>query len=203
MGDDLREVLEEARSQGFLGDGPVEAHVAHARAWAELLEPPGRFLDLGSGAGVPGLVLALAWPGAEGTLLDSQGRRTAWLASAVERLGLSPRVGIVTARAEEAARDPSLREGFSLVVARSFGSPAVTAECAVGFLHENGRLAVSDPPEGESVGRWPSEGLAKLGLSGAEVARGPGVTLAVIRRVGELDERWPRRVGVPGKRPLW
>ena len=54
---------------------------------------------------------------------------------------------------------PSLRAAFDLVVARSFGAPAVTAECAVGFLATGGHLAVSEPPEPEAD-RWPPEGLA-------------------------------------------
>ena len=83
----LRDVLEDARRIGLLGPQPVETHIVHARAWADALDPA-PLLDLGSGAGVPGLVLADAWPEIEATLLDGQTKRTAWLRTAVVRLGL-------------------------------------------------------------------------------------------------------------------
>ena len=200
----LTAVLEAARDQGFLGPGPVEAHVAHSRAMAELLgPPPGPFLDLGSGGGVPGLVLALAWPNATGVLLDRRVRSAAFLAEAIARLGLSDRLTVATVRAEAAARDPDLRGGFALVVARAFGPPAATAECGVGFLREGGRLAVSEPPNADPTTRWPTDGLTRLGLLAPEILHGPETTVAVLTLNSRADDKWPRNPGTPKKRPLW
>lgn len=205
----MRALLEEARAGGLIGPGPVEAQIEHARALAGLLgRPPGRWLDLGSGAGVPGLMLAVEWPEAGGVLLDASARRSEFARSALQRLGLDDRVAVRHARAEVAARDPELRGRFALVVARGFGRPAVTAECAVGFLAAGGALAVSEPPMGTEAmgtegGRWPSVELEGLGLGASEVRRGRGATVAVMRRDGPVAERWPRRSGVPAKRPLW
>jgi len=64
-------------------------------------------------------------------------------------------------------------------------------------------LVVSEPPGEPERGRWPSEGLAELGLRGPELAGGPGARFAILTLTGTAGERWPRRVGVPGKRPLW
>jgi 16S rRNA (guanine527-N7)-methyltransferase len=196
------EVLEEAQRRGFLGPGPVAKHVEHSQRLAEAAgDPPSRLLDLGSGAGIPGLVLALEWLAASATLLDSRQLSCAWLVDAIERLGLGARVSVACGRAEDLART-DLREGFDVVVARSFGPPAVTAECAVAFLRVGGQLVVSEPPEVDET-RWPSEALRELGFSVPNIRRAADVNVAVLNREGPLHERWPRRAGIPTKRPLW
>jgi 16S rRNA (guanine527-N7)-methyltransferase len=169
----------------------------------------GRVLDLGSGGGLPGLVLATYRPELELTLLEARQRACRFLREAVATLEMT-RVTVVEARAEDAARRPELRESFDAVVARSFGPPAVTAECAVGFLRRAGRLLVSEPP-GEEEGdaepgrqgdRWPQPGLDVLGLSGPAPGGGAGVSFVLMEKT-RADDRWPRRTGVPAKRPLW
>lgn len=147
---------------------------------------------------MPGLALALAWPDSTWVLLDANRRRAAFLETAVGELDLGARVRVVTERAEAAAHDGTLRRAFDLVVARSFGPPAVTAECAAGFLRLRGHLLVSEPPEDEP-GRWPSEGLVGLGL----VDQGRQGSVRVLAQEELVDKRFPRRIGVPAKRPLW
>lgn len=199
----LLEVLATARDIGLLGPGPVEAHVDHAVAWADALgAPPASFLDLGSGGGVPGLVLAWVWPAAQGVLLDARSRSVEFLAGAVVSLGLAERIDVVGGRAEAEGRDPRLRESFPLVVARGFAAPPVTAECAGAFVAVGGRLSVSEPPGGD-FGRWPGDALARLGLGPAETLQVGEASFVVIEKVELLEDRWPRRVGTPGHRPLW
>jgi hypothetical protein len=163
----------------------------------------GRVLDLGSGGGLPGLVVATERPGLELTLLEARQRASQFLREAVGSLGLNG-VVVVEARAEEAARRPDLREAFDGVLSRSFGPPAVTAECAVGFLQPGGRLVVSEPPadEGPSSCRWPIDGLGELGFGPPVPGGGPSGSFVVLEKL-RGDERWPRRVGIPTKRPLW
>ncbi len=157
-----------------------------------------RVLDLGSGGGVPGLVLAELAPDLRLVLVDSAVRRCRFLREATAELGLAGRVEVVEERAESAARHPSLREALDAVVVRSFGPPGVTAECAVGFLRLGGSLVVSEPPEA-SV-RWPAAELADLGL-GPAVGCGTGEFSFVRLEKIRADDRWPRRVGIPAKRP--
>jgi 16S rRNA (guanine527-N7)-methyltransferase len=199
----LRAALTRARDLGFLGPGPLEDHVQHALGLAALIgAAPATFLELGAGGGVPGLVLALTWPQAASTLLEVGQRRAAHLRQAVDDLGLGARVEVVEARAEEAGRSPALRGRFELVVARAFGSPAATAECGVAFLRPGGALVVSEPPGG-APDRWDEAGLARLGLGPARVVAGGGTSAARMAKLGPVDERWPRRTGVPARRPLW
>jgi 16S rRNA (guanine527-N7)-methyltransferase len=205
----LLEVLTEARTRGFLGPGPVEHEGRHAEDLALAIGPfSGVFLDLGSGGGLPGLVLARQWPEARGVLLDAHQKRCSFLQTALVRLGLEERIRVACGRAEALARTPALREQFDLVVARAFAGPAATAECAVGFLTSSGRLVVTEPPLGpqdmqvDSV-RWPSAGLADLGFAGPARIRHGQAGAVVLERAGPLDDRWPRREGVPAKRPRW
>lgn len=193
--------MERSRELGFLGPGPVEAHIGHALGFAAAFEQsPGRVLDLGSGGGVPGLVLSEHWVEAEFVLLDSNERRTVFLTEAVAGLGWQDRVQVIRARAEVAGRDLTLRGQFDGVVSRSFGSPPVTAECAGPFLADDGRCVVSEPPDDRW--RWSPEGLAALGLVEERRYR-TDATYIVLRRMAPCPDRYPRREGIPAKRPLW
>jgi 16S rRNA (guanine527-N7)-methyltransferase len=204
----LEGVLERSRSLGFLGPGPAQDHLEHARsfsrAWHEISAvPPAAFLDLGSGGGVPGLVLAVGWQGTPCVLLDAMGRRCDFLAWAVEELGISGWVTVRCARAEDAAREADLESRFELVTARSFAAPAPTAECAARFLAPGAVILVSEPPDpAETAARWPEAGLAELGLGPASHVSS-GRNLVAIRRTSPCPSRFPRRVGVPAKRPLF
>jgi 16S rRNA (guanine527-N7)-methyltransferase len=181
----------------------VEDHIEHALGFARAVgdDIPSRALDLGSGGGVPGLVLAVTWPESAWVLLDGQARRVAFLARAITRLGLADRVEALHARAEEAGRDPDLRGAFDLVTSRSFGAPPVVAECAAPLLRVGGRLVVSEPPE-SSGERWPAAPLADLGLVN-ERTIGGAATYTVLRQASPAPERYPRRPGIPERRPLF
>jgi 16S rRNA (guanine527-N7)-methyltransferase len=197
----LEAVLDDARRIGLLGPDPVARHLAHSRAWASSLEPAS-FLDLGSGAGVPGLVFAIEWPAVRATLLDGQLRRTAWLRGAVARLGLGDRVAVVEGRAEELAHDPELRERFPLVVARGFAPPPATAECGSGFVRVEGSLSVSEPPGG-AVDRWDPQGLRRLGLEISGQVVHPIGSFVILGKHAPLEDEFPRQRNLPLKSPLW
>ncbi|MFC0080595.1 RsmG family class I SAM-dependent methyltransferase [Aciditerrimonas ferrireducens] len=201
--------LAEAQHRGFLGPAPLEHHVAHSRGFLGVIErfaPPGWqdsvLVDLGPGGGVPGLLIAGWWPTQRLLLQEASTTRAAWLAETVEGLGWIDRVQVDARRAEEAGRDPSRRHAALVVTARAFGKPAVTAECGAPFLRPGGVLVVAEPPDG--VGRWPVEGLSLLGLELAWWgAMAPGAHVAVLRAVQACPERYPRRTGVPNRRPLF
>ncbi len=217
----LLEILAEARAAGFLGPGPLEPHLVHAAGFVQLartLPVPGeasprtprspRIMDLGSGGGLPGLVMAAEWSPASLVLLDANERRTEFLRRAVSRCHLDARVSVVHQRAEVCGRDPSYRGSFDGVVVRSFGSPAVVAECGAPFLRPGGWMIVSEPPdpaEASEAGRgarWPAEPLSQVGLEPGEFVR-QEFGYQVLYQRAACPERFPRRNGVPAKHPLF
>jgi 16S rRNA (guanine527-N7)-methyltransferase len=198
--DRLTALLERARDHGFLGPGPVADQLAHAEAFLAPLEGrAGPVLDLGSGGGVPGLVIAARRPDLEVVLLDANAKRAALLATALEALGATGRCSVAVGRAEDLGRGP-LRGRFDAVTARSFGRPATTAECGAPFLQVGGLLIVSEPPDGE--GRWPADGVAAMGLVPGSALAGPP-RLQVLEQRSPCPAELPRRDGVPAKRPLF
>jgi 16S rRNA (guanine527-N7)-methyltransferase len=203
---DLTAVLLDARRRGFLGPGPVAQHVHHARGFVSAAEAalgrtPSTYVDLGTGGGIPGLVLAFAWPGAHGTFIDAAARRCEALRTWIERLDLTSRVTVVEGRAEEIAHDPHWRERAEVVTARAFAAPGPTAEIGTGFVQVGGVLVVSDPPAADE-GRWPPAPLAELGLT-AEAADSAAGHFQVLRKRSPAPGRFPRASGRPAKRPLW
>jgi 16S rRNA (guanine527-N7)-methyltransferase len=198
-------VLGEARRAGYLGPGPVADHVEHALGFAAVAgDPPDQAVDLGSGGGVPGLILAVWWPTSRWVLLDASARRVAFLTDASRTLGVADRVEAVHDRAEHYGRVPAHRGAVDLVTARSFGPPAVVAECAAPLLRLGGRAVVSEPPTPDPS-RWPPDGLALLGLTPepAPVGRPGAARYQVLVASSTCPDRFPRRVGIPTKRPLF
>lgn len=203
----LLEVLASAQLQGFLGPGDPAVHLTHALGFADaaisqLSGAPADFADLGTGGGVPGLVLATVWPEVEGTLVESSARRCVALEASVRRLGLEGRVRVLEGRAERLAHDPAVRERFELVTARSFARPAVTAEAASGLVRVGGLLVVSEPPE-PGPERWPAGPLEELGFGPPAAVVARGAHYACVPKLRAAPPAMPRPVGRAGKRPLW
>ena len=202
----LYRALEESRARGFLGPVSVETQIQHALGFADvwndfLPSPPDSFLDLGSGGGLPGLVLLEHW-GTSAIFVDSMVKRTSYLLEVLDWDG-APDGGVVyTGRAEELARTPELCESVPLVTARSFGPPSVTAECAVRFLRIDGLLIVSEPPDDDEPNRWNPSALGQLGLRPERRVR-HGAAYQVLRKVRGTPDRFPRSTGLPGKSPLF
>lgn len=200
----LAAVLQTAQRRGLLG-GDLVGHLLHSEGFVRLIaersvgpREGSSVLDLGSGAGVPGLVVAARLPDREVVLADASLRRCRFLQWAVEELGLVARVRVAHGRAEDLARGP-LRETCGFVTSRAFGPAATTAECARGFLVPGGDAVISDPPGGHS--RWPTPALGDLGFGPAELRTEDGHRFAVLEAVGPCPPEVPRRDGVPARRP--
>jgi 16S rRNA (guanine527-N7)-methyltransferase len=200
-------VLERSRELGFLGPLPVARQIEHSLGFWRAIVASGlgssrRILDLGSGGGLPGLVLVDRAEGASVALLDGSVRRCAFLEASIEELAAGPRVQVLCGRAEELGRREELRSSFDLVVARSFGPPAAVAECAAPFLSTGGHLLVSEPPEGSVAERWPEDGISLVGLGAARLVV-EGSRFALLTQVEQCPDRYSRRTGIPTKRPLF
>ncbi len=171
--------------------------------------PPGdlRLIDVGSGAGFPGLPLKIAFPEIHVTLLEATAKKTEFLHAVVNRLQLSD-VTVLTARAEEAAHDPAHREAYDVVVARALAAMPVLVELCLPFVRCGGVLIAQkgDPPAAEIAAA--QEALRLLGgqLGHIQPVRVPGLDavrhLVIVDKVAATPARYPRRPGVPARRPL-
>jgi 16S rRNA (guanine527-N7)-methyltransferase len=184
----------------------LDVHVADSLTGLELAEvrQAGRIADLGAGAGFPGLVLAATLPDARVALVESVGRKCAWLERAVAAMGIT-NATVVNARAEAW---PAGIGAHDLVTARALASLNVLAEYAAPLLAEGGALVAwkgrRDPLE-EADG---AAAARALGLEEAGVVRVQPFPQARERhlhlylKVGPTPNGYPRRPGMASKRPL-
>jgi 16S rRNA (guanine527-N7)-methyltransferase len=191
----------------------LDVHVADSLSGLDVeeLRGAGRIADLGAGAGFPGLVLAVALPGAWVDLIESMGRK----AAVIDRLRQAAEIGnarAVVARAEEWARTPVAlgggREAYDGVTARAVAALPVLVEYAAPLLRSSGVLVAwkgaRDPAE-EELGKGAAD---EVGLAACDVLRvepfedARNRHLHVYRKVARTSDRFPRRPGMAAKRPL-
>ena len=176
-------------------------------AKAALYRAGGRTVDVGSGAGFPGIPLKLVCPAGRLTLLEATGKKVTFLEHMIGRLGLRT-VTAVKARAEELAHDPSHREQYDLALSRAVAELPVVAEYTLPFCKVGG-WAIAQKGEAGAAEAWTAE--RAISMLGGELRRVvqvelPGLaenrSLIVIEKVHPTPDAYPRRPGVPSKRPL-
>ena len=185
--------------------GEALAFGALLASW-RLLEDGAKVLDVGSGAGLPGLPLKIAWPSLHVTLLEATGKKCRFLESVVARLRLEG-IDVVEGRAEELAHDSRHRATYDLVVARAVAPLPVLLEYCLPFLRVGGTLAASKGSAAQSELAASQKALAELGGAVEAVLpfEPPGLppqTVILVRKVAQTPEPYPRRSGIPSKRPL-
>ena len=173
----------------------------------EYLSGPVRVMDVGAGAGLPGLALKLAFPDMKLALVESVKKKTAFLHHIVEKLGLED-VSIYTGRAEDLAREKDLRDAFDLVTVRALAKLPLLLEFSLPFCKTGGRLVAlkhgGDWSEQESA----ANALAELSghIERVSTVLLEGLTddriVISVQKTGPTPSRYPRAVGIPGKRPL-
>ena len=191
----------------------LDAHVADSLSGLAVSDigRARRIVDVGAGAGFPGLALAIAVPRARVDLVDSAGRKTAVIARLAQAAELS-NARAITARAEDWARTPAALGGggsaYDAMVARAVAALPVLVEYAAPLLVEGGVLVTwkgARSPDEEAAG---AATAAAVGLAPEEVLRVEPFKgardrhLHVFRKIAPTPERFPRRAGMAGKRPL-
>lgn len=164
-----------------------------------------RWVDVGTGGGLPGLVLAIAWPETHWCLVDSTRKKVAAVEGFVAQLGLE-NVEVRLGRAEQLARDPALRGAFDGAIARALGAFVVAAELCRGFVRAGGSVALVRGPRAAAELEASERTLPELGLEDpqiSEVRTAPRPAwIVMLRAAGSPPGRIPRREGVPRSRPL-
>ncbi len=172
----LAEVLRTIQARGAIGSSPIEDAIAHAGRFASRVPATAHSLaDLGSGGGLPGLVVATECPWLHVVLIERRMTRADLLRRAVVALALEGRVRVHAGDVREVAA--TAPHSFDVVTARSFAAPAVTAHWASALLSTGGVLLVSEPPD-DTEERWPTALVERCGL----VDEGRDQGIRVLRR---------------------
>ena len=159
----LTAVLDQAQERGWVGPQAISRQIDHSLAFAAAAAAiPSKAVDLGSGGGLPALILVAAWPQSDWTLVESSLPRAAFLELHCARLGLSERVAVVHASAESLGREKQFLAQADLVTARSFGPPSSVIQAAAPLLRPGGELIVSAAPNATP---WPSDMLTQQGMA--------------------------------------
>ena len=169
----LEDVLGTAQRLGTLGALPIPDVIAHSRQFVDaLVGITGAVMDIGTGAGVPGLIIAVDRPDLTLVLTDRREARMDALARGVTAMGIRDRVKVLTADVAVLGQSPEHAATYDAVVCRGFASPEVTATLARPLLKNGGTLIVSEPPVLDPS-RWPPDLLNRLGFDPPEYR--PGV----------------------------
>jgi 16S rRNA (guanine527-N7)-methyltransferase len=166
-----------------------------------------RAIDIGAGAGFPGLPLKIVCPGLRLTLLEATGKKVGFLEHVVSRLGLAG-VEVIKGRAEELGRDAVHREGYDLALARAVAELPVLVEYALPFCKPGGLFVAQKGAEGDAEAKAAEGAIATLGGTLRRIVHLELPTLAeprslvVIEKIAPTPEKYPRRPGIPSKRPL-
>jgi 16S rRNA (guanine527-N7)-methyltransferase len=199
---------EEVQTKHFLDSLSCWEVIKHA--WAMSSTGPDvslQVIDVGSGGGFPGVVLKIASPALRLTLLEAKGKKAEFLRVLVERLGLAD-VVVISTRAEEVGRDARHRERYDLALARALAGMATLAELTLPLVRVGGLVIAQkgENPAGEVNAAQKAiltlggqiEKIAPVVIPGLDGAR----HLVVLKKVSPTPIKYPRRPGIPAKRPL-
>ena len=169
--------------------------------------PPTSIIDVGTGAGFPGLVLKLIWPGSKVTLVESVHRKADFCRHITERLNLTG-MQILDKRAEAVGQDLDHRQTYDLAVARAVARMPILMEYLLPLVHRNGQVMAM---KGETAPAETQSAEKAIQLMGGKLNRLihvelPGVVeerfIVVVNKVARTPEEYPRRIGVPAKHPI-
>ncbi len=191
--------VEEIRTKHFLDS------FSCVLAWKE--NPPKRLIDVGTGAGFPGIPLKILYPSMQLTLVESVGKKADFCRHAVETLNLET-VEVITARAEEVGHMPAQRESYGWAVARAVADLPALAEYLLPLVQLGGCALAQKGQSGPAEAHKAEKTLKILGGKIRQLipVTLPGVAeeryLVVVDKVAATPPQYPRKPGIPAKRPL-
>ena len=171
-----------------------------------LPEGVNRIIDVGSGAGFPGIPLSIMLPDVHFVLLDSLGKRVDFLKSVIEALGLNAEA--IHMRAEDAAKLPQLRESFDIATARAVAALNLLSEYLLPFVKVGGHMMAL---KGPGLDEEAAQAEKAFSILGGKFIRGEQVSIpgrdwdhriAWIEKIASTPAKYPRKAGKPEKNPL-
>ena len=189
-------------------DAVAQLHLLDSAALLPFVDLTGKtVVDVGTGAGFPGMPLRILKDDFDLTLLDSLGKRVRFLETVVSELGLTD-VACIHARAEEAARDKAHRERYDLAVSRAVARLPVLLEYTLPFVKRGGHLLALKGRQYEDEAREAGRALKLLGGAIEEMrpVHLPGLddvrAVISVRKERPTPRAYPRKAGTPAKKPL-
>ncbi|HET9908065.1 MAG TPA: 16S rRNA (guanine(527)-N(7))-methyltransferase RsmG [Anaerolineales bacterium] len=174
-------------------------------AWTT--SPPDHLVDVGTGAGFPGLPLKILYPDLKLTLVESVGKKAKFCQHVVEKLGLDD-VKVIQTRAEEIGQDSIHREQYDWSVARAVANLTVLSEYLLPLVKVGGAMLAQKGESGPAEAQSAEQAIALLGgkLKQLIPVKLPGVTeeryLIVVEKIDATPSKYPRKPGIPAKQPL-
>jgi 16S rRNA (guanine527-N7)-methyltransferase len=181
-------------------DEAIERHVLDSLRALPLIDaaPPGSLVDVGSGGGVPALVIAATRDSRDVHAIEATGRKAAFIAETAEAMGIDARVRVHAARSEELSAEGSpWRDAFACVCARALAPPPVAVELCAPLCQTGGRIVLWTGVQADRPAIATAAAALAAELEDEEL---PGLT--TLRKLDATPTRYPRRPGMAAKRPL-
>ncbi len=188
-------------------DEVVEKHFIDSISIAEFIDIKGKIIDVGTGAGFPGIPLKIVFPDLEVVLLDSLNKRVKFLNEVIDELGLKKIVAI-HGRAEEIAKNKEYREVFDYSVSRAVANLSTLTEYCLPFVKIDGSFISYKSGNIDGELKSSEAAIKKLGgnikkVDKFELSNKVGMrSFVIIDKISKTDKKYPRKAGTPAKEPL-
>ena len=189
-------------------DAFIEKHIVDSLIWADLacIRDAERIIDAGTGAGFPGVPLAVIYPDKEFVLLDSLNKKLDVVSGICDSLGIN-NVKALHMRAEDAGKGPDHREKYDVCVTRALAPLNVLAEYTLPLVRTGGYLVAYKGPQYEEEIKDAKNALGILGgklktVETDSIRKDTDHVALVIAKVRQTPEKYPRRAGTPSKKPI-